>query len=362
MTTRIVTVYPDLLGTYGDAGNGIILEQRLKRRGLGVEHQCVNSHEPLPEADLYVLGGGEDGPQGLAAERLGNDASFMRRVSDGATVFAVCAGYQILTKSFVVMDGSSRQGLGLFDAETIRSNHPRAVGEMVVVADPVLGIGAVTLSGFENHGSLTQLHAGATALGQVTLGVGHAGHVQVLDGDEVELIGQGVRDSVELERPGLGDGAVQSSPASLHLGPVLGALLAPGQSTVHLGQAFQLLLQHPGVGDVAVLVGESGDGPGQGGQVSDAGVDPDGGGRTGLAWCTRTHHWPIQASNQVSGLVTDQHRRLPTSADMRDRDLLDGDGAVGHLLGQAPSGLGGVDPGQVGPTALHVSIRGARPA
>jgi len=173
VTTRIVTVYPDLLGTYGDAGNGIILEQRLKRRGLGVEHQCVNSHEPLPEADLYVLGGGEDGPQGLAAERLGNDASFMRRVSDGATVFAVCAGYQILTKSFVVMDGSSRQGLGLFDAETIRSNHPRAVGEMVVVADPVLGIGAVTLSGFENHGSLTQLHAGATALGQVTLGVGN---------------------------------------------------------------------------------------------------------------------------------------------------------------------------------------------
>ena len=61
MTIRIVTVYPDLLGTYGDSGNGIVLEQRMKRRGLNVEHLRVNSHHSLPKADLYVIGGGEDG-------------------------------------------------------------------------------------------------------------------------------------------------------------------------------------------------------------------------------------------------------------------------------------------------------------
>ena len=91
MTIRIVTVYPDLLGTYGDSGNGIVLEQRMKRRGLNVEHLRVNSHHSLPKADLYVIGGGEDGPQGLAAERLGNDAFFMEAVRQGAAIFAVCA-------------------------------------------------------------------------------------------------------------------------------------------------------------------------------------------------------------------------------------------------------------------------------
>jgi lipid II isoglutaminyl synthase (glutamine-hydrolysing) len=170
---RIVTVYPDLLGTYGDAGNGLILERRMSRRGLEVEHVHVDSHEALPRADLYVLGGGEDGPQGLAAERLGNDATFQLAAAEGALVFAVCAGYQILTRSFVVMDGSSRSGLGLIPAETIRSEAARAVGELVVNAEGVTGLEGVVLSGFENHGSRTQLDANVTALGEVMAGVGN---------------------------------------------------------------------------------------------------------------------------------------------------------------------------------------------
>ncbi len=170
---RIVTVYPDLLGTYGDAGNGIILERRMSRRGLDVEHVGVDSHGTLPRADLYVLGGGEDGPQGLAAERLGNDATFQLAVAEGALVFAVCAGYQILTRSFVVMDGTSRPGLGLIPAETIRSEAARAVGELVVSVEGIAGIEGVVLSGFENHGSRTQLDANVTALGKVMAGIGN---------------------------------------------------------------------------------------------------------------------------------------------------------------------------------------------
>jgi CobQ-like glutamine amidotransferase family enzyme len=173
MTIRIVTVYPDLLGTYGDSGNGIVLEQRMKRRGLNVEHLRVNSHHSLPKADLYVIGGGEDGPQGLAAERLGNDTFFMEAVRKGAAIFAVCAGFQILTSSFVVTDGSSRPGLGLFDAETIRTDAPRAVGELVVRASAELGIGEVLLSGFENHGSRTTVGAGCATFATVLHGVGN---------------------------------------------------------------------------------------------------------------------------------------------------------------------------------------------
>ena len=170
---RVVTVYPDLLGTYGDAGNGIILERRMSRRGHDVEHVAIDSHQALPQADLYVLGGGEDGPQGLAAERLGNDEGFHRAVDSGAVVFAVCAGYQILTRSFIVMDGTSRPGLGLIPGDTIRSQEARAVGELVVNVVGFTELEGVTLSGFENHGSRTQLDADVTALGNVVVGVGN---------------------------------------------------------------------------------------------------------------------------------------------------------------------------------------------
>ena len=47
---RIAVVYPDLLGTYGDTGNGVILERRAAERGIAAELLMARSSEPLPEA------------------------------------------------------------------------------------------------------------------------------------------------------------------------------------------------------------------------------------------------------------------------------------------------------------------------
>ncbi len=66
---RIAVVYPDLLGTYGDGGNGVVLARRAEWRGRDVELLQAPSDRPLPRADVYCLGGGEDGPQVRAARR-----------------------------------------------------------------------------------------------------------------------------------------------------------------------------------------------------------------------------------------------------------------------------------------------------
>ena len=96
---RIVVVHPDLLGTYGDGGNGLVLANRARWRGIAVELIYAPSDAPLPrDGDIYCLGGGEDGPQVRAAERLG-DGSLADAVGRGAAVLAVCAGYQILGKT-----------------------------------------------------------------------------------------------------------------------------------------------------------------------------------------------------------------------------------------------------------------------
>src|SRR3979409_2436141 len=55
----------------------------------------------VPEtADLYLLGGGEDRPQTLAARELRASGAVNRAHAAGAVVFAVCAGYQIIGESF----------------------------------------------------------------------------------------------------------------------------------------------------------------------------------------------------------------------------------------------------------------------
>jgi len=98
---RIAWVYPDLLSTYGDRGNLLILARRAELRGLRVQAIEVRSDQSVPEqADIYLLGGGEDGPQALAAQRLNADRGLHRAVERGAAVLAVCAGYQLLGASF----------------------------------------------------------------------------------------------------------------------------------------------------------------------------------------------------------------------------------------------------------------------
>ncbi|HEY0869535.1 MAG TPA: glutamine amidotransferase, partial [Acidothermaceae bacterium] len=61
---RLVSIYPVLLGTYGDGGNLRVLAMRAKARGFDVEAIELDAGEPVPDsADLYVLGGGEDDAQ-----------------------------------------------------------------------------------------------------------------------------------------------------------------------------------------------------------------------------------------------------------------------------------------------------------
>ncbi|MET9064924.1 type 1 glutamine amidotransferase [Streptosporangium sandarakinum] len=168
---RLVWIYPDLLSTYGDQGNVLILEQRAQRRGIPVQTIHVRSADPVPESgDIYLIGGGEDRPQILAAERLRRDGGLNRAVARGATLLAVCAGYQIMGSTFGGEEGQPVQGIGLLDIASGRGAG-RAVGELAGEADPALGIPMLT--GFENHMGVTRLGPGVRPLARTAVGTGN---------------------------------------------------------------------------------------------------------------------------------------------------------------------------------------------
>lgn len=169
---RVVWLYPDLLSTYGDRGNMLVLAYRAAMRGLPVQTVEVRSDQPVPEqGDIYLLSGGEDGPQALAAQRLVADGGLRRAVDRGACLFAVCAGYQLLGLSFFAK-GAAHAGLGLLDLYSDRGP-TRAVGEVAGSPDPDLGL--PTITGFENHGGRTHLGPGLAPLARVTTGIGNDG-------------------------------------------------------------------------------------------------------------------------------------------------------------------------------------------
>ena len=177
---RVVVVHPDLLGTYGDSGNGQVLAGRARWRGIPVELVHAHSGSPLPgTGDVYCLGGGEDGPQVLSAELL-RQGPLGRAVETGAVVLAVCAGYQVIGESFPDTDGRLHPGVGLLDVATVKGSGRRAVGELAVEPLPEDGGEGSTglapadiLTGFENHSAVTARGEGTRPLGRVVTGIGN---------------------------------------------------------------------------------------------------------------------------------------------------------------------------------------------
>lgn len=181
MDLTIVVVHPDLLGTYGDGGNGIVLVQRARWRGIQAELVEAPSDHALPEGDLYCLGGGEDAAQTASAQRLREDGTLAKSVDRGAPVLAVCAGYQTMGRTFAAADGRALPGLGLLDVTTAKGAGRRPVGE--ILAEP-FDASLPVLTGFENHGGLTTLGLDAAPLARVISGIGNG------DGTEGAVTGK----------------------------------------------------------------------------------------------------------------------------------------------------------------------------
>jgi CobQ-like glutamine amidotransferase family enzyme len=158
----IALIFPELLGTYGDGGNALVLARRLERRGIANRVLEIGIDDPVPRgAAIYLLGGGEDAPQFTALDALRASGALTAAVDAGAAVLAVCAGYQLVGTTLSGPDGASVDGLGLLDAATTRAAS-RLVGE-VAVHDDELGTG--WLVGFENHRGVTTPGPGAAPLG-----------------------------------------------------------------------------------------------------------------------------------------------------------------------------------------------------
>ena len=221
---RIGLLLPDILGTYGDGGNAIVLERRLCWRGIPAQIVRIGVHDAVPaECDVYLIGGGEDQAQLLAASKLGDDPGLRRAVDRGAAALAVCAGLQVFGRWFSGSHGERHEGLGLLDVTTV-PRRERIVGDITVRPDPALL--QEPLSGFENHQGATTLGPDATPLGSVVQGTGNGAGPAVDGAVQGRVIGTYLHGPVLARNPALAD---------LLLGWVVGAPLP----ALHLPDGLQ---------------------------------------------------------------------------------------------------------------------------
>ena len=177
MRLVLCQLYPEHLSIYADRGNVQVIRRRLEWRGLELDERPLRVGEELEpgQADLYLVGGGQDRDQLLVAEDLQRHrATLHAAVTGGAVVLAVCGGYQLAGHRYIGQDGGEMPGIGLLDLET-RAGPTRMIGDVVGECDLGDGRGAHTLVGFENHAGQTVLGPGCEPLARVLSGHGNDG-------------------------------------------------------------------------------------------------------------------------------------------------------------------------------------------
>jgi CobQ-like glutamine amidotransferase family enzyme len=202
MTGRAITVgylYPEIMSGYGDRGNLAAITRRCGWRGIAADVRELRLGDPVDpgEVDLFVIGNGGEFHQRLIATDLADvkGPGICEAVDEGAALFAVGAGYELLGRFYQPARGVELPGARLFDTWTIQQGADltsasctlaearagRAIGDLLVQWDAEL------LVGFENHSARTYLGPTARPLGQVVAGQGNNG-----DGGEGVRLGNAI--------------------------------------------------------------------------------------------------------------------------------------------------------------------------
>lgn len=215
---NIGLVLPDVLGTYGDDGNALVLRQRARMRGISAQIHPIKLGESVPQQlDAYTLGGGEDSAQILAVEHLLADGGLHAAARAGAPIFAICAGFQLVGERFRA-SGKEVDGLGLVDTRTVTLDK-RAIGEVASQPTQAGVTHSLTapLTGFENHMGASLLGPDASPLGAVTTGIGNC------NADAARrAAAEGNLDDADVDAQTRAEGAVQGSVIATYMhGPAL---------------------------------------------------------------------------------------------------------------------------------------------
>ena len=145
---NIAWLYPDLMSTYGDRGNIVVLQKRCEWRGIEAEIIPITletANSELSRCDLIFMGGAQDRQQKLAGEDFLNRKGpvVKKMVEDNVPALFVCAAYQFVGNYYLPYQGEKIIGAGIFDLYT---EHPgdqgkRLIGNVVaeVISDELIG-------------------------------------------------------------------------------------------------------------------------------------------------------------------------------------------------------------------------------
>lgn len=174
---RLAHLYGNLLNTYGDNGNILMLNYVAKKMDIALEIEIVSIHEPFDPTryDLIFFGGGQDYEQVIVSKDIqSKKESLTEFIENDGVILAICGGYQLLGHYYIGADGEKIHGIGALDHYTLSQDNNRFIGDVKIYNEEF----DETYEGFENHNGRTFLGKGERPLGKVVEGFGNNGEDQ----------------------------------------------------------------------------------------------------------------------------------------------------------------------------------------
>lgn len=172
MKLRLCHLYGNLMNTYGDHGNLLMLKHRCKKQGIELETSLISIHEPFhPEQfDMVLFGGGQDFEQTIVAQDLQSKKdSLIEFIESDGVLLGICGGFQLLGHYYINALGTRLEGISAIDYYTINQDGNRYIGDIEIHNEEL----NESYYGYENHSGRTFLGENVKPLGKVIVGCGN---------------------------------------------------------------------------------------------------------------------------------------------------------------------------------------------
>lgn len=230
LSLTIAWLYPDLMSTYGDRGNIIVLQKRCEWRGIKVkvERISLDTHpSTLDTCDLIFMGGAQDTQQEIVNDDLFKHKGKLlkEKIMDQTPGLFICGAYQFLGNYYKTAEGKKLKGLELFPLYTENPglNVERLIGNIII--EPIArsdlsknpenslirGLTSTRLVGFENHGGRTYLEDPSMAFAKVIKGFGNNGRDKTEGIIFKNAIGSYLHGPILPKNPALADWLIQTA-------------------------------------------------------------------------------------------------------------------------------------------------------
>lgn len=174
---RVAHLYGNLLNTYGDNGNLLVLNYLAKKINVDFSIEMVSLYDTFEpdHYDFVFFGGGQDYEQKIVSKDLQTKkAALIEYIENDGVLLAICGGYQLLGHYYITANGEKIEGIGALDHYTLNQDNHRFTGDIKIYNETF----DETYLGFENHNGRTFLGAGERPLGKVLEGHGNNGEDQ----------------------------------------------------------------------------------------------------------------------------------------------------------------------------------------